>query len=429
MEVDNLQEGFDGLNLTESEYLPFRPLGDIERCSGGFGAIPRYLFRVFSPYSQGLTNMTWAKSMAATNRAVESTVDIFSNEDKTFTAKRIGRHLRWRNVPENNLVSWTSSVLRALVYIFHLRAKTGITATLDQIHFCVIDTSDLSEGAFILDLDLIRAYRSYDADLRFYENLYNKKLYGYSGYYYFGEYFSQGALKIEGRCQIVSVQDIIDRGLYTIRSEFQEYADWERRSTPPWADPVIEMREPFYRGNEERETISKTTLQAAFSIADLFGDGWKLPIAAHLVALAVPKIDRDTMMVPFREFPDCDLEKCSALKTKIVAYVKLPEVQEYDTIMKSIYRDYCLIKLKTLLEKAEFNLREATIFKVNECLDTEERSPKEKVFTMPDVSWKATLNKLRTISVLSDTLCNDLVNRSESNFVGEDKETREESEK
>ncbi|ENH71809.1 hypothetical protein FOC1_g10004056 [Fusarium oxysporum f. sp. cubense race 1] len=75
-------------------------------------------------------------------------------------------------------------------------------------------------------MDLIRAYRSFDSSLWNLEGLGCKKRNGFSGYYYFGEYLSQGALKIEGKCQIVPARDIILRGLYDIRPEFAKSENW-----------------------------------------------------------------------------------------------------------------------------------------------------------------------------------------------------------
>lgn len=64
------------------------------------------------------------------------------------------------------------------------------------------------------------------------------------GPFLFWRVFSPGGLKIEGHCQIVSARKIIDRDLYNIRSEFQQYANWSIREAR-WAYAVIEIREIF----------------------------------------------------------------------------------------------------------------------------------------------------------------------------------------
>lgn len=297
MAVDNLPELLHRLNF-DAEYLLFDPAKDHNE---RFDDVPRYLFRVSAPSSQGITDKSWVKSKDARDATADSSIDIFSRPDERLTADMIYRHLRGWEGPDN-LVSWTSSLLFALVYIFHLRAKkTSIRATFAKIYLCVVDTSRFPKGVFLRDLDLIRAFRAADQNLQSFENLRCRQRQGFSGYFYFGEYLSQGSLKIEGRCQIVSAQSIIDQGLCDIRSEFQEYADREPVPWPPLANTVVEMRESFYRDNAEREKMSAAKLSAALAIAQLFGPGWKLPMAAQLVALTAPQIDDDnTMLAVFR---------------------------------------------------------------------------------------------------------------------------------
>jgi hypothetical protein len=118
-----LEDYLNGLKLADPECLPFCPTEDMKRRVGKFDDIPRYLFRVFTPRSRGTTDTSWTKSVDATKGASTSKVDIFARADNEQVAEMIYRHLRWWKGPEDNLVSWTSSLLFALVYIFHLRAN------------------------------------------------------------------------------------------------------------------------------------------------------------------------------------------------------------------------------------------------------------------------------------------------------------------
>jgi hypothetical protein len=65
------------------------------------------------------------------------------------------RYLDWYKGPEDNLVSWTSSLLFVLVYIFHLYANLTDGLTFDDIHLCIIDTISFPRGVFLRDMDLI----------------------------------------------------------------------------------------------------------------------------------------------------------------------------------------------------------------------------------------------------------------------------------
>ena len=93
---------------------------------------------------------------------------------------------------------------------------------------------------------------------------------------YFGEYLSQGALKIEGKCEIVSAQaEIVSAqaeivsGLYNLRLKFEEFARCKLQDKPPWAKPVVNLRKHLF--HIECPEISNENLQAVINIAKLFG--------------------------------------------------------------------------------------------------------------------------------------------------------------
>ncbi|KAH7225190.1 hypothetical protein BKA60DRAFT_593515 [Fusarium oxysporum] len=189
MARDILKNRLQNLSVVDPECLPFRPVGDVEGRHETFNGVPRYLFRVFTPKSQGETDWSWTKSRDARYTNANSSVDIFAGANRQRTAEMLNRHLRWWTGPDDNLVSWTSSLLFALVYILYLHASTG--------------------GCPLRDMDLFRAHHSFDSSLWNLEGLRCKERSGFSGYYYFGEYFSQGALRFQGKCQIVPARDII----------------------------------------------------------------------------------------------------------------------------------------------------------------------------------------------------------------------------
>lgn len=49
-------------------------------------------------------------------------------------------------------------------------------------------------------------------------------------------------------------------------------------------------------------------------------------------------------------------ENCSPSKTKVKAYDTLPEVQQFAAIMRMLYENFCLTKLKGELIEAELYL-------------------------------------------------------------------------
>jgi hypothetical protein len=300
MALGNLTDELQALSL--SECLLFCPTGDKEWLREKFDDIPRYLFRVFTPNSCGTTDWSWTKSMDARHDSASYKMDIFARDDNKQVANMLYRHLMWLESSSDNLVSWTSSLLFALVYVFSLHANSRDGSTFDNIFLCIVDTTSFPEGVFLRDMDLICAYRSFDADLEDFEGLRSKKHNTHSGSYYFGEYLSQGALKIEDRCQIVSAQAIIDKGLYDLQPKFEEFAKWERRPGPPWANPVISFREVFYK-TMKRQGIGKEEREAAIKIAQLFGPHWRLPVAANLIALLPRRSEDSDILQAFRAFP------------------------------------------------------------------------------------------------------------------------------
>ncbi|KAL7794085.1 hypothetical protein V8C43DRAFT_281074 [Trichoderma afarasin] len=91
-----LSQLLDAYIVGKRAYLPFNSHDEDET--------PRYLFRVFTPYSQGTTDTHWVKSMAASDGLSCSKEDIFSMKNKQLAAGMLYRHLQWQKNPHDNLV-------------------------------------------------------------------------------------------------------------------------------------------------------------------------------------------------------------------------------------------------------------------------------------------------------------------------------------
>lgn len=301
MAVEHLTDGLSALNLSDPDCVRFRPSGDRAWLHQRLGDVPRYLFRVFTPESCGTTDRSWTKSKDARSGSERSSVDILTRHDDYRVADMLNKHLRWRECSEDNFVSWTSSLLFALQYVFYLHTSPRDGSPLDEIKICIVDTSSFPKGVFLQDLDLIRAYCRFELGydgLEGLQNLRSKRHRDFTGSFYFGEYLSQGALRIEGKSEIISAQAIIDQGLFNLQPEFKRV---EIRHS--WANEVIRLREIFYQSTTERQRISQEELQAAIDIAYLFEPRWRLPVAGNIIAL-LPRRDEDSAIVgAFRELP------------------------------------------------------------------------------------------------------------------------------
>ena len=364
MAYEGLTEQLQALGLSEPEHLLFNPTGARSWLRVKFMTIPRFLFRVSTPNSDGTTDKTWVKSKNASRACADSRVDVFGSDRNQQVASMLNRHLRWsgRSNDSDNFVSWTSSLLFALQYIFfrHTNARDG--SSLESIDLCIVDTDSFPKGTFLRDMDLIRAYRLFDADLENFEGLRTKKHSHFAGSYYFGEYLSQGALKVEGKCKLVLAKAIIDQGLFKLQPAFFTSMEAEK---PSWANEVIRLREAFYQNHRERQPVTNEELEAAINVAELFGPSWRLPVAANLISL-LPRQSQDKailqaftanqfsgltalLLLRMNQLTSIVEERddCSPSKTKVMVYDTLPEVQQYDDIMRSVHKYNCLMKMKS----------------------------------------------------------------------------------
>ncbi|KAI0006979.1 hypothetical protein F4779DRAFT_537533 [Xylariaceae sp. FL0662B] len=351
MALDSLADKLQDLDLSEPACLLFCPTGEKAWLRGKFNDIPRYLFRVFALNSDGATNRFWTKSKAARHGHANGRVDILTKGNNE-AADMLNGHLRWSSGDGDNLVSWTSSLLFALQYMFYLNTESRDRPPLNAIFLCVIDTTNFPKGVFLRDIDLIDAYASFNEDLEDFKALRSRKRYAFSGSFYFGEYLSQGALKIENECQIVSAQDLVDKGLKSMQPQL---------GPPGWPYKVIEIREAFYKPME-RDPITTLELRAVSTIAEIFEPQWRIPVAANLIALRPRTIDdRGAIIQTLRGAPflDCDWRDTSPSRTKIATYDTLPEVEQFGTIMHTFYRDSCLMEIQNCLKEGQTLLEHA----------------------------------------------------------------------
>lgn len=102
-----------------------------------------------------------------------------------------------------------------------------------------------------------------------------------SAKHYFGEFLSQGVLRIEGNCSIVSMQDIIDIGLIQLRPEFEGF----ETQPPKWANKVVMLRQ-MDNNVSGILPIDENYVRIAMHIGDLFGMRWKWLIVDDMTETA-----------------------------------------------------------------------------------------------------------------------------------------------
>jgi hypothetical protein len=272
--MDGLQKRFRSIELADTHPSPSDRVY-LQQRRAVSTLVPRYLFRVFTRHSDGSTDKNWVKSKDFVAGLATATQDVFESTTPQDTAKNIWGHLKWMGFANDNLMSWTSSLLFAIQYVFYRHADIRDRSDFRDINILVVDTKGLPQGAFIRDIDLINAFSRHDENLANFEQFRNSR-------YYFGEYLSQGALDICGRSQVVSAQDMFDTGLLELRDEFrQSYATskWE------WANKVLELREAYTPPMDVLRNVSPQQIQVACTVGRLFGRKFRLPIGFQLTAI------------------------------------------------------------------------------------------------------------------------------------------------
>lgn len=239
---------------------------------------PRYLFRVHAPRSAGESSAYSVRSPAALYDLDEQTDDLFALARFNAAEPLLYYHLIWKCDERCNLMSWTTSLLFALQYGLHRYQTDKDYPEFGDIFLLMIDTRDFPERTFIKDLEAVNALNTHEGYLDAFLALRSK--------YYFGEYLSQGALDIQGRCVQVCFQTLIDLALFELFPPLAVEAEWEK-----WARRVLELRQPFYRRKIATPTADE--VQTAIRLArDGFGGRWAFPVAAMLLALK-PRANND----------------------------------------------------------------------------------------------------------------------------------------
>ncbi|KAJ5653813.1 hypothetical protein N7490_000816 [Penicillium lividum] len=292
--MDNLAESLASTSLNDLpdlEQLPFKPQADSGFPRTALYNIPRYLFRVASPLSAGETNEEWVFSEAAYCGDDSSKEDIFDdldNDKRTTIARTLNLHFRWwpKRELEDNFVSWTSSLLDAIQFIYYRHLSPRDKSELDDINLFIIDTTLFPKGTFLRDLDLIDTFCEYDTHEPT-KNLEDVRYMRDDNY--FGEYLSQGELKIEGKCETISAKSLFqcDR-LRRVQPHFLEFHELPTRNGKPvWAIEVIRLREAIWT-YADAPVSSEDMMDRLDAVKEIIQDlkpGWGFPLAVYFTAL------------------------------------------------------------------------------------------------------------------------------------------------
>lgn len=153
MTVNELIGNISNTTLSDSA-LPFSPHIHPQWSRLKLNPIPRFLFRVYTPRSDGFTNETIASSRDAASELHGSDKDISATDTLYETAELVADHLWWTKDQgderrRGNLVSWSSSMLSLIRYMFYRHYDSADGSPLEDIRLLVVDTEAFPPHTFI----------------------------------------------------------------------------------------------------------------------------------------------------------------------------------------------------------------------------------------------------------------------------------------
>ncbi|KLU91271.1 hypothetical protein MAPG_09792 [Magnaporthiopsis poae ATCC 64411] len=274
----------------------------------------------------GVTGRTMARRIPATSRLS------LGSRPPAEAADALNRHL-WGRPTESghsNLVSWATSLLFALRFAFYRQPRDG--TPLEDIKLCIINTKLFPAGVFVRDLPqtLTSLSRRRNEDYRRNGD-------------YFGEFLSQGALHLDGKSCIVSLADLVDRGLLRPHPaldrdhEHHRWANWVKQERCRWSDPTWAFSRPD-------EPVVPAEL---FSLVSLFKPGFYLPVAAALSSLQPRDPSNHHLLESLdlalaRDADDATLKHyynpCNPFLTsnQHAADKRMPEVDQANTLIRNL---------------------------------------------------------------------------------------------
>ncbi|KAG5811715.1 hypothetical protein H9Q74_013479 [Fusarium xylarioides] len=290
--------------------------------------MPLYLFRTYDKYSMGLnTDKVIASLLSQRDEASRHKVDILSM-DRQEASEMLHHHLnkgRFSTFETRNIVSWSSSLMFVIQYANYRFCNPGFGPP-GEIHICALDTSKFPRGQFARDkwlLNWFSSARFSDEEMRFRNLRFNRPEFNN------GEYLSQGKLDIEGRSCTLSVQGLVNAGLWDLYPDFNvddaEATDPVRKD---WAKYVEYLRQEWL--------VTRTTTQAevrcALNIAqECFTDFDQDDTALLLLCFRERKLRPEK---PSFQNPFADL--LSAVSVEDVIYEEPAEVYRYSTLRKRL---------------------------------------------------------------------------------------------
>ncbi|KUI57422.1 hypothetical protein VP1G_04694 [Cytospora mali] len=315
-------------------HLPFRPnISQLEHMPLlKANSVPRYLFRLYSPNTVGTTCTSYLTPPSANSLEPNHSKDVFSLPPDA-AAWNINHHLRWWPDHEDtcNFMSWSSSLLFLLQYALFRHTSQRDSSGFQNIHLMIIDTRKFPPRTFVKDMEIISIFapssREYtDQNLQRFFNLRSRPDYR------FGEYLSQGDLKLTDKAVETSFEKLLCLGLFELVPEMGNRDNWTS-----WVKPVLKIRQAFHEPTHPDAT--QTEVRKAIVIAEgAFGEPWTIPISIMLLALKPRKTDDRVITEGFKAmFSVAEFQRVS-LSDMYIDDDRVPENAQFRSLIGDIER-------------------------------------------------------------------------------------------
>jgi hypothetical protein len=267
----------------------FHPPASRKTGSLRFDALPQYLFRTFDEDSSGRNDESVIASIAShVGPDQSSRIDLLALQDDRVV-QSLHRHLTkscFGGAGSDNLMSWTSSLLFAIQYAVWRRRQRRCHPS--EIKICAVDTRRFPSEQFARDTWLLEAYKptgqQEDPALRAAQRFFKFRL--EDERFYNGEYLSQGAVNHANRSCVVSLESLIQAGLFNLYPEFEDAQGSER-----WANRALELRQIW---SEEQQTTDSEILLALQVACNCFRRFEPCDIASILLAFKNRRYSKPT---------------------------------------------------------------------------------------------------------------------------------------
>lgn len=245
---------------------------------------PRYLFRTFSPGSDGSNSCTGFCSMANANgRDMITRESLSDNEARTMLTD----HVLWRSWKERDddiFISFTPSLFFALLHGLR-KVETCWQTNLANCFVAIIDTSFYPAGTFSWTVDLLDRYGLDERDHRYLRRGYHT-----------GEYLAELEVLTE-RAEVsvqVSLEALVNGG-----NLFQLWPEFEGdQCKGKLVQGLRFIRSTWYK---LERPITQPCIAAARQFAQCFGGKWYLPMMVWVLASRARSSNDNRLIAEFSD--------------------------------------------------------------------------------------------------------------------------------